>query len=493
MLKVKDLIKKEDYKAKAILKKGNEYKENNTATARYAYIQFQSMNGKNKFIKAMDINCCKRCCLRCQKKHDEIAHKYIAGKWPTVHEAPDPTLILWENLGKGRIEKCGRSTLSNVLAFILLLIGFMSIIYLLNVQAQYKIDVTSCGEQTINEATALDSFKQFGLDTDVNDCYCLQEFKKLKEDVKSMTFSSIQGDGSLVKPCERWLKDYNLSAQMGIIISVSIAIINTILRESLRLSAKFEGHYTVSEKLSSAFSKMWVLQFVNTAIILIIINNRFSPDGLITTVTRATGTSGILFNGDYADFNTEWYALVGITIFTNAFIGGIAPVGGISTYFIGLLKRCWDRGCSKDIRKTKKIIQEEYEAVYTGTSIQYDTRFSVMIAMIWVIMMFAAAIPMLYLAGFVLCFVLYWTDKTLFVKYFRTPPKHGSTLGHQVRSIIEWSLIMHLFMGLYMISNPEIFSSEEDDNEAVKFLQFYAKFIAIGISFLTGVDSDRFG
>ena len=48
-------------------------------------------------------------------------------------------------------------------------------------------------------------------------------------------------------------------------------------------------------------------------------------------------------------------------------------------------------------------------------------------------------------------------------------------------------------MGLYMISNPEIFSSEEDDNEAVKFLQFYAKFIAIGISFLTGVDSDRFG
>ena len=40
MLKVKDLIKKEDYKAKAILKKGNEYKENNTATARYAYVQF---------------------------------------------------------------------------------------------------------------------------------------------------------------------------------------------------------------------------------------------------------------------------------------------------------------------------------------------------------------------------------------------------------------------------------------------------------------------
>ena len=138
-------------------------------------------------------------------------------------------------------------------------------------------------------------------------------------------------------------------------------------------------------------------------------------------------------------------------------------------------------------------MQEEYEAVYTGQLIQYDTRFSVMIAMIWVIMMFSAAIPMLYLSGFILCFVLYWTDKTLFIKFFRTPPKHGSTLGHQVRSIIEWSLICHLFMGLYMLSNPEIFSSEEDDNQAVAFFQVYAKFVALGISFLTGVDSDRFG
>ena len=93
------------------------------------------MNGKEKFIKALNISSCRRCILRCQKKHDAISHKYIAGKWPSVHVAPDPTLILWENLGKGRIEKCGRSTLSNVLAFILLLIGFMSIIYLLNVQA----------------------------------------------------------------------------------------------------------------------------------------------------------------------------------------------------------------------------------------------------------------------------------------------------------------------------------------------------------------------
>lgn len=112
--------------------------------------------------------------------------------------------------------------------------------------------------------------------------------------------------------------------------------------------------------------------------------------------------------------------------------------------------------------------------------------------MIWVIMMFSAAIPSLYIAGFVLCLVVYWTDKSLLLKFYKIPPRHGSTLAHKARNIIEWSLLVHLFMGLYMLSNQEIFTSEEDDNKALVFFQGYAKLVAVGISTLTGVDSTRF-
>lgn len=55
----------------------------------------------------------------------------MGGKWPKITEAPDPSLIMWANLGKGKIERCAKSTVSNVLALILLLIGFFSIVYLL--------------------------------------------------------------------------------------------------------------------------------------------------------------------------------------------------------------------------------------------------------------------------------------------------------------------------------------------------------------------------
>ena len=146
-----------------------------------------------------------------------------------------------------------------------------------------------------------------------------------------------------------------------------------------------------------------------------------------------------------------------------------------------------------DPKKTSKIIQSEYEAVYTGGHIEFDNRFSQLIAMIWVIMMFSAAIPVLYLAGFVLCFTIFWTDKTLLLKFYQIPRRHGSTLAHKARNIIEWSLPLHLFMGLYMLSSPEIFTSEKDDNQAIEFFQLYAEAIAVFISLLTGVDSERFG
>ena len=209
-----------------------------------------------------------------------------------------------------------------------------------------------------------------------------------------------------------------------------MSALNFILRFTLRSSSKYEGHHTVTSQLGSAFSKMWVVQFFNTAIILIIINNRLNDEGLIRRVLKTTGTDSFAFDGEYADFSTSWYNVVGITIFTTAFINGITPIFTLSQMCIAGFKRLLDRGCSSNRAKTKKTIQSEYEAVYTGAQIEFDNRFSQLIAMIWVIMMFSAAIPVLYLAGFMLCFVIYWTDKTLFLKFYRIPPRHGSNLAH---------------------------------------------------------------
>jgi hypothetical protein len=83
------------------------------------------MNGKQKFKDAFaHHNKCQRFVLRCRGRHNEIAHKYIGETWPRVEDAPDPTLINWENLGASKTHRRCCKLITNFFAVILLLLSF---------------------------------------------------------------------------------------------------------------------------------------------------------------------------------------------------------------------------------------------------------------------------------------------------------------------------------------------------------------------------------
>lgn len=93
------------------------------------------MNGKIKFVEALKLNklsCFVRCMVNCgcQSKVKEIEHKLIGGHYPVVADAPDPTLIHWENLGVGKINRFCRSFASYVFSAAIIIIGFAIIIYI---------------------------------------------------------------------------------------------------------------------------------------------------------------------------------------------------------------------------------------------------------------------------------------------------------------------------------------------------------------------------
>ena len=68
-----------------------------------------------------------------------------------VEAAPDPSLITWANLGKGKIERCGRTAVSYLLAMILLIGGFITVVKLMEVKADVTVDTTMCGELEITD------------------------------------------------------------------------------------------------------------------------------------------------------------------------------------------------------------------------------------------------------------------------------------------------------------------------------------------------------
>jgi len=96
--------------------------------------------------------------------------------------------------------------------------------------------------------------------------------------------------------------------------------------------------------------------------------------------------------------------------------------------------------------------------MYTGPEFSIASRYAVLIAMIFIIMMYSTAIPLLYALGFVTCILSYWVDKILFLRLYKIPPRYGLHLAEGSQMVIEWSILLHMITGLYMISNPEIFN-----------------------------------
>lgn len=79
--------------------------------------------------------------------------------------------------------------------------------------------------------------------------------------------------------------------------------------------------------------------------------------------------------GDYDDFSAGWYMNVGTKIIMTMIIELPIPhfwPMTMLTYF--KCARAWDRSCTKDRRKSKKILQEDYEDLYIGPEFVLDYR-----------------------------------------------------------------------------------------------------------------------
>ena len=103
---------------------------------------------------------------------------------------------------------------------------------------------------------------------------------------------------------------------------------------------------------------MWTVTFFNSGLVLLLINANYMRVPL--------PRNSPILRGPYKDFTIEWYWAVGSTIVITTIINSIMPISNLGYIIMTYATRCWDRGCSNDMRKTKKIIQAEYEKVYLG-------------------------------------------------------------------------------------------------------------------------------
>ena len=195
-------------------------------------------------------------------------------------------------------------------------------------------------------------------------------------------------------------------------ISISINVINFVLRQLLIINVKTIGEETRSEQTRSVKIAIFLTQFFNTAFLLLLFNANMTETSI--------PFFNQIFKGRYTDFNDRWYTDVGITIIKSMIIAAIFPL--IEVIVFGGFRR-WkhavDRDCSGDIFRSKKKSIQQYVDVQVGPEYMIHYRYAMLLNISFVTLMYGTGMPFLFFIALFAFFTLYVLERLCIFFYYK--------------------------------------------------------------------------
>lgn len=233
-------------------------------------------------------------------------------------------------------------------------------------------------------------------------CFCYEYFQTY---YYTATVNYLIPDTNL-KPCEQWMSSFIEYNSVFIVISILVPILGSILILLMKWLSYFEKNKTMTSQLTSSMWKMFLLQFINTGLVIVLVNIYIGP-------VKSWWKDFPMFTGSYEDFDPSWYSDVGTTInftmFINVFVPHLSAFMGVLLKFC---KRCCDGGGSGG-KRTKKTNRKEYLDLYTGPYFGIDIRYAQLLTFIFVSLLYSSGIPTLYICVFLYLIFTYFIDKYL--------------------------------------------------------------------------------
>jgi hypothetical protein len=317
-----------------------------------------------------------------------------------VLPAPSPTTILWENLLVSTFEQVLRQCATWLVSLSILVASFLFLAWT-KVQ-EHNLNEQNLSEKLINSTSTAET-------TLVDNCETAEN-------------------------CFLFLRS-NVYSMLG---SIAVVVVNFILTQIMDQLSLFEKHHSLNSKSVSTAFKLFIMQFINTSILLLLVNASF----FVTSDSYE----------QFSDFEYPgWYELIGKSIMFSLVFNIVTP--HISQALVYYSSCC-------ALTKSK-----EWDFSVRYASI-YSTVFSAF--------MFSSRLPIMYPIGACTMFVRFWVDKILFLKVQGSVPAYTMELQELFSNSLLVSWIIHLTIGLWMLSAAD--ESSVDAN-AITFEWIYTRLI----------------
>lgn len=134
-------------------------------------------------------------------------------------------------------------------------------------------------------------------------CFCTS---RLREDFRRYSIPvAIQSTASDAM-CGGFVSSYVVSSTLTAVAAVTVVLINFVLKNVAHMLTDCERHHTLGDAEQARVTKILILQWINTALIVLLVNARFELPGAPSWIQG--------LSGDFDGFVPRWYAVAGASI-----------------------------------------------------------------------------------------------------------------------------------------------------------------------------------
>lgn len=426
-----------------------------------AFVTFERMEGADNVAQLFRGGLVSRMC--------QPRKLWFRGSPVSVTQAPAPSNIIWKNLPISKTSQCARQTFTGFLTAILLALSFALLWFASWQQEDFNVESSTavCADPlmiekledgTITDTTVFD----FDPSSDEVTCFCarlnVMDYKTVA-DLASSPFVDIcsrflcprwftlDSTSIFTEPqCGTWFSKRVTMIAISIAASIAILIINSLLAMAMRALTAFEGHYSFDGLNSSLALRLFFAQFFNTALLMLLINAAW-PESI--RVKFATGK--------HSDFTPAWFDTVGASLVTTMLINIVTP--HIYPWTMAMCYWYRTRGKGRYLTpESQRDLNEKMIGPYADYSLRYAQLFNVL----FVTFCFASGLPIMIYIATASFFVSYWSDKILFLRYYRLPPQFNAKIQKVMSNLMPLALAIHLGFGVWQYSNAQYFSEAYD-------------------------------
>lgn len=426
-----------------------------------AFVTFEKMEGADNVVSLFSGGFVSRMC--------QPRKLWFRGTPVSITQAPAPSNIIWKNLPISKSSQCGRQMFTGFLTVVLLAISFVLLWFASYQQREFSVESSTavCAEPWMIDLLdngVVDDVTVFDYDPEADEvtCFCarlnVMDYHRIS-DIASSPFVeicsrflcprwfSLDSTSIFTEPqCGDWFTKRVTTIAFSIGASLVILIINSLLAMAMRALTALEGHYSYDGLNSSLALRLFFAQFFNTALLMLLINAAWPESVRVKFAT-----------GKHEDFTPAWFDTVGASLITTMLINIVTPHIYPWTMAFFYWYRTRGKGRYLD-RESQRDLDEQMIGPYADYSLRYAQLFNIL----FVTFCFASGLPiMLFIA--VSSFIgSYWSDKILFLRYFRLPPRFNANIQKIMSNLMPLALIIHLGFGVWQYSNTTYFEDAYD-------------------------------